>query len=106
MQNTTTQISSDTPGNPREKIDEIILLLREIRDTVHPPLWRRSVKFGFAHIWQILAFVMLLFLSFYVWQLFGIVQSINDRIDNGQQRIETIKDAAQEKIESWKFWKK
>ena len=94
------------PPGPTEstetKIDYMVTLLTEIRDTLHPPVWKKVLHVAVSWGWKILLLVLL---SYYLSQAMTILTGFTSKLDGTEQGLMQAKDEAMKKLDELQFWK-
>jgi len=73
---------------PAEELRRIANLLERIDHHIHPPLWKRVIRFLLLHFFTIAS---LLFLAYVTWQIWGVVDGIQGTIGNMMERMGGLK---------------
>ncbi len=96
-----------------EKINYLITKIDQIEKQLNPPLWRKFLSWFFAHFWTLL---ILAIMGYFMWQVWEIVQHVQDTINGFENRftdfrvaieaqIQKLQDqASQFGIDKIKFW--
>lgn len=101
--------SSKPPKAPQENLERIAQILERIeKHLAPPPLWQRTLSFGFNHFAMIVGMIVLIF---FLWQIWGYVSVIMMQVDSIRSGFEMVTGSVgshipdlPESLKSFQFW--
>ena len=84
------------PMTESEKIDYLIKKVDQIERQLNPPFWKKCVHWFFAHFWTLL---LLGILGYFMWQIWEIVQGVQQSIQGFENRFGDFKMAIEAQVQ-------